>query len=225
MDKQALCIPREQAELTIDNWTPSLISRSICETDNTMLQVIPYVVLIDEDTEKVFMYQRGQAGGEDKLKSKWSIGLGGHIDEMPAEDESILDLIAREACRELKEEVGITLASDESEVYQSTFINGGKPATIYLPYSDNTADHVHLGVLIIQNVDKSSLGKHEEGVIEKGTWVSPSELINIATSKDETRVLEYWSQIATIEVVNEVISKDMSKKMNTTFIDSMKKSA
>lgn len=213
MGKLALCIPRNQFALPFDQWSPQLIDRDICETDLNFLQVIPYVVALDEESNRVFMYMRGQAGGEDKLKSKWSIGLGGHIDELPKEGETMLDLIAREAARELEEEVGLVIDPAECELYQTAFLSGGKLDCVYLPHSDNTADHVHLGVIIVQTVNGADLNKHEEGVIEKGTWVTPEELLSIALGKDKNRVVEYWSLSATIKVLQHVIQTKFSQNL------------
>lgn len=79
--------------------------RCIAEEDETMKQVIPYVVL--RDKSNVFSYLRGASSGEDRLKRLRSIGVGGHINmcDVNLEDINLFDAISDGAVRELKEEV------------------------------------------------------------------------------------------------------------------------
>jgi len=51
--------------------------RERMERDPTFKQVIPYVVLRDE--ERYFLMQRTSAGGDARLHGRYSIGVGGHL--------------------------------------------------------------------------------------------------------------------------------------------------
>ncbi len=51
--------------------------RDRMETDPRFKQVIPYLVL--RDGADVFLMQRTQAGADQRLHDRWSIGVGGHL--------------------------------------------------------------------------------------------------------------------------------------------------
>lgn len=221
MGKLALTIPRTQIRSRFDDWTPALMDRDICENDPEHVQIIPYIVMVDPNTKSVLMYQRGQAGGEDKLKAKWSIGIGGHVDEMPviSEDENIASLLAKEACREIKEEIGVDIDPEDSAVYDAFYSCHAilQDRIIYLPFSDNTVDHVHMGIVIIQEIDPSEISAVEEGVIEKHHWVPIDELVRIAAGLTEDKDLEYWSMFALPLVVGHIVDDRCFQKINQGF--------
>lgn len=74
------------------------VPREKAETDPSFKQVIPYVIVIRSDMT-ILQYQRGKSGGEARLHDKWSIGVGGHINDLDASYE-------RAMVREFREEVG-----------------------------------------------------------------------------------------------------------------------
>lgn len=53
------------------------VERSLAETDETLKQVIPYLVL--RDGERYFLMRRTRAGGDARLHERASIGVGGHL--------------------------------------------------------------------------------------------------------------------------------------------------
>jgi predicted NUDIX family phosphoesterase len=81
----------------------TMIEREVAEKDNVNLQVIPYVIMINQEENKIFIYQRGSGSAEDRLVSKYSIGLGGHIDISPDAWVNLPQVIAKEAIRELEQ--------------------------------------------------------------------------------------------------------------------------
>lgn len=102
-----------------------LVPRSQCETDESLLQIIPYVAVVCGDY--VMVYTRGTAG-EPRLNAKQSIGFGGHLNDG---DKSYLDGLCREGREEL---IG--------------FLPGATTAPIGFIYDDsNAVGRVHLGVL------------------------------------------------------------------------------
>lgn len=156
-----------------------LIDRDICETDPSTLQLIPYVIL-ENPAAKTFTYTRGSATGEQRLAAKMSIGLGGHMDVAPADEDSgtLFTLIRSEAAREVKEEVGISVDSSKFKF-------------IGLLYEETQeVGRVHLGIVCYYNLTMNEIVTQEEGHIEDGKWLSFDELIN----PEVYERLEIWSR-------------------------------
>lgn len=192
-----------------------LATRPFCETDNTSLQLIPYITLVDESGEKpkYFIYTRGKSSGEQRLVGKCSIGLGGHIETIKL--LSILNIplinsIADAAARELEEEVGFLVPF-------SVFANAIKPGytntaagfkdALVIPkatllYNELTsADVVHLGVSFVLHAKESDILSTEYDVITRGQWMTYEEIM--APSDAENQIdLEFWSK----EVLNNLNS-------------------
>ncbi len=76
--------------------------RSLMEEDPTYKQIIPYLVFKHED--KYFLMQRQAKASEQRLKSKYSLGIGGHIRQ---EDLTNADIMGW-AEREFDEEINYT---------------------------------------------------------------------------------------------------------------------
>jgi predicted NUDIX family phosphoesterase len=70
--------------------------RPAAESDATLKQIIPYLVLRDGD--RIFLMKRTRAGGDARLHDLYSVGVGGH---MNPGDESILGCLEREWHEEL----------------------------------------------------------------------------------------------------------------------------
>ena len=161
-----------------------LMDRNFVETDENYLQVIPYVALVTEDG-KLFVYERGSSGDENRLHKKYSIGLGGHMDthfegkETPTFYSHLVD----ETLRELEEEVKI----DENH------FDGLEMVFLTTPiYTDtDEVSRVHVGIPVIVRINNSVIDelKMEEGVIEGKGFKTKSEMAEIYDS------LEEWSKI------------------------------
>ena len=67
------------------------------ETDRSLKQIIPYLVLRDGD--RVFLMKRTRAGGDARLHDRYTVGVGGHLN--PG-DGGILGGLAREWSEELE---------------------------------------------------------------------------------------------------------------------------
>jgi predicted NUDIX family phosphoesterase len=70
--------------------------RAAMEVDPSFKQVIPYLVLRDD--ERYFLMRRTRAGGDARLHDRWSIGVGGHLN--PG-DGDLLGGLRREWAEEL----------------------------------------------------------------------------------------------------------------------------
>jgi predicted NUDIX family phosphoesterase len=201
MAKLALCIKRADApQDVIDAFAGSnrmllpipasfwntpveLVDRAICETDETWLQLLPYITA---NTDKVFMYTRGGAGEEARLHGNYSIGVGGHVDVAPSEDSDdgeLLNVIRKEAAREIMEEIKI--AVNPSELHPTYFICD----------PTNPVGRVHLGLVIAYMLPEDQaidfVNGLEAGSIENARMVTGAEL----HSPEVYARLENWSQI------------------------------
>lgn len=169
----------------------SLHDRANCETDESLLQVIPYITIYDKTTKELFVYSRGKASGEQRLSGKCSIGLGGHMEVEPA-GKSILSVIASEAARELEEEIGIPASSDVIDAIHDTLVSG----KFGIMYNNRTeVDRVHIAVAFFLPVDSKAIMAlpHEDDVITKGRWLSFKE-IHVGNGDGEFEI-EHWTRM------------------------------
>lgn len=175
----------------------TLQDRANCETDPSLLQLLPYVVIQRVDTGDIFTYCRGKGGAEARLHGNLSIGVGGHVDtDYEQTGDAMRDAMALfthledSAMRELEEEVGFVVPKNEDGEYAEL------PFAWHdeLIYDDtNDVGRVHLGMLIVMRVkDGSVLGDNEVGVIEGSQW-SSLEALQAPALFDR---LENWSKIA-----------------------------
>jgi predicted NUDIX family phosphoesterase len=119
------------------------IERERAERDPNFKQVIPYVVLTT-DQGFMFTYERLMGGGEERLHSKMSIGIGGHMN--PVDDGSV----RQAALRELREEVAI----------HGLVMNRMEPIG-FVNDDTNEVGAVHLGVVFEMRVNPCP--RHGEG--------------------------------------------------------------
>ena len=73
------------------------VPRASAESDRTLKQIIPYLVLRDGD--RIFLMKRTRAGGDARLHDRYTIGIGGHLN--PG-DDSALSGLEREWHEELE---------------------------------------------------------------------------------------------------------------------------
>ncbi|WP_397570165.1 phosphoesterase [Schlesneria sp. T3-172] len=145
--------------------------RNEVEEDPSYKQLIPYCIFRYEG--KVFFYKRGKLGGEGRLHSKRSIGIGGHISSTDSlsGDRRYLDAMHREIEEEVFLESGFT------------------DRCVGLINDDETpVGRVHLGIVHIFDLDMAKVRPREESILETG-FADPAELLQV---HDE---FETWSQI------------------------------
>ncbi|WP_323704621.1 NUDIX domain-containing protein [Mammaliicoccus sp. Dog046] len=136
--------------------------RGDMEEDPSYKQLISYCILENEDND-VLVYERLTGGGEGRLHGLSSIGVGGHMNDVP--DASDVDAIIREnAARELQEEVGLN-KEDVAQLDLIGFINDDQ----------NEVGKVHIGVVFKLKVKKSSVEAKETDTL-RINWVKQSEL-------------------------------------------------
>lgn len=162
----------------------SFVDRWLAEQDSSILQLIPYIVMFSEDG-LVFHYQR-KGGGEQRLEGQWSIGLGGHINDVDiAKDEKInWDIVLRGAARELQEETTIE--------YDYALKNLLFLGSVYTPHDNKKNDtampsvgEVHLGIVYSIRVPIETKSKEEESLINGG----------FISLEDSDKDYEEWSKL------------------------------
>jgi len=152
----------------------SFMIRSEAEKDPRFKQIIPYAILAHEG--RVLHYVRGKKAGEQRLVSKGSIGIGGHMND---QDEGLfaLDLEAYLAGvkREVEEELNI------STTFQNHIV-------ALLNDDSNEVGQVHLGVVHVLQLESAAVEKREAMITEL-EFLSPDQL------RSRIDRLESWSQI------------------------------
>ncbi len=141
------------------------------EQDPGFKQLIPYCIFQHEG--KLFHYRRGGKGGEGRLHSKRSIGIGGHIS---AEDASSGQSVYLEAMRR--------------EIAEEVFLESGfRERCVGLINDDDTeVGRVHLGIVHLFELEAPKVFPREESILETG-FAQTAELIH------DLPAFETWSQI------------------------------
>ena len=158
-------------EALLDPAFTSFRPRQEVEDDPSFKQLIPYCLFRCDG--QIFHYRRGKAGGEGRLHSKRSVGIGGHISST---DQLTGDRRYFEAMhREISEEVFLE--------------SGFRDAFVGMINDDETpVGKVHLGIVHIFDLDSAKVRPREESILETG-FTRPEELLR------EGDQFETWSQI------------------------------
>lgn len=148
--------------------------RSEVETDTTWLQLIPYCVFVD-DPGMVLAYNRGKSGGEDRLHSKVSIGIGGHINPVDASGEGCEYFAG--LLREITEEIDV---EPEMRI--------GDP--VALIYDDSDAvGRVHLGIVhLVEIIGCATITPQEDSIVDPRLMF----VERLVRMRDQ---MEGWSQL------------------------------
>lgn len=150
------------------------LPRAEAETDPSHKQIIPYVLLVYAD--KVLYYVRGKKAGEQRLVSKGSIGIGGHLNDGDAglfelDDEHYNRVVEREVHEEIH-----LLAKFQNHV-------------VALLNDDTTeVGRVHLGIVHVFKLAEPKVQKRE-AMITNLAFLTKEELMARRDS------LETWSQL------------------------------
>lgn len=142
MDENVLVVPADQIEnylrssfdpkaatevIAQANKTRKFLPRSKVEQDESHKQIIPYICIRHQDS--FVLLQRTNKQSEARLHNKFSLGIGGHINEQEVACGA-QDLVYAGLLRELNEE--ITVAEDWKlnllgTIYDSTTPGGPGP--------------------------------------------------------------------------------------------------
>jgi predicted NUDIX family phosphoesterase len=193
-EEKILVIPRQKMEAVLGHFQGFLpaktehvhdllqsdklefVDRNPAETNPQLKQIIPYCILTHKG--KILTYERGQSGGEQRLRTKLSIGIGGHINPIdslhslqtnPKTYENALE-------RELQEELS----------YQSIL---SRQTLGFLNDDSNPVGEVHLGVVEVLELSSDTISSKEDS-IQNPTLKTLAEL------EGQKEELENWSQLA-----------------------------
>ena len=166
----------------MDRYLPQLLERqnnfftlrSEAEKNPAFKQIIPYALLVHED--KVLHYVRGKKAGEQRLVSKGSIGIGGHMND---HDEGLFAL-----------DLEAYLAGVQREVNEELKVNTTYTNHIVALLNDdsNEVGQVHLGVVHIFRLETADVEKREAMITEM-------EFLTVDQLQAKKGSLESWSQI------------------------------
>jgi predicted NUDIX family phosphoesterase len=152
------------------------LSRYDCESDELVLQLLPYVVVFGPDST-VFTYIRSKKikeYGETRLFGEHSIGLGGHIVRSDG-PEYIAGNVGREV---FEEEIRV-----EGRYSKPRFVGT-------LMAHDKPVDTVHLGLILVAATDGRVVAK--ERAIRQGRMVSIDRLVQ---DPECAKKYETWSRV------------------------------
>ena len=151
--------------------------RPQAEADPAYKQLIPYVIMSHEG--RYLSYVRGKRAGESRLVAKRSIGIGGHINPIDADNSPLFAYLYENY-----------LAAVQREVAEEVSVETGHTDRIVALLNDdsNEVGSVHLGVVHHWILDSAAVAKREQ-MITQMAFMSPAELHQLRES------LETWSQL------------------------------
>ena len=146
--------------------------RPTAESDRSLKQIIPYLILRDGD--RIFLMKRTRAGGDSRLHDLYTIGVGGHLN--PG-DGSVLGGLAREWREEL----------DAEFLPEFTFLGLLNDDTVEVGVH-------HLGVVYLADAAGRSVAVRETNKLS-GSFQPIDVLMDVYDR------METWSQLAMDAVV------------------------
>lgn len=156
-------------------------SRCQIEENTNVIQIIPYVFIVNEKKE-LLLYKR--KGSEERLHDLYSIGIGGHIninDKYYSKNENkdgsinVIQVIEKGVRRELVEELALHCVDWTQLSLEGTL------------YKTNTlVDLVHLGLVYKLEIDSSNIDLNSSEI--QPVWASLNEIKQLYPQ------LENWSR-------------------------------
>ena len=189
-DEQVLVIPRalldelgsfQGLNFDVERYLPEFLKpennffmpRDAAEDDPSHKQIIPYAIFHHDG--KFLHYVRGKKSGEQRLASKGSIGIGGHINTTDHSPEPLgQETYHRGVEREVNEELKI---------------GGGyvQRTVALLNLDDNEVGRVHLGVVHLFDLETDVIAANE-------SEIANLEFLTRETLLERHNLLEGWSQ-------------------------------
>ncbi len=166
--------PQKYLDAFLSRGNNFFLPRAQAEQDPTHKQIVPYAIIAHGNT--VLHYVRGKKAGEQRLVSKGSIGIGGHMNDT---DESLFAW-DKDAYR----------AGVEREVNEEITIDSPFEDRIVALLNDDTTEvgQVHLGIVHVFRLAEPKVQKRE-AMITNLAFLTRDELLA------RREALETWSQI------------------------------
>ena len=168
-------------ETILDPANNFFMDRGQAEEDPSFKQIIPYALFHHKG--RYLHYTRGKSGGESRLHSQGSLGIGGHIN--PIDERA--DPLGRETY----------LAGVEREIGEELNISGGHQNRIVGLLNDDSNDvgKVHLGIVHIFDLESDDVTSAEDALAN----LAFQSVEDLKGSLHET--LETWSKFCAGELI------------------------
>lgn len=157
--------------------TYEVMRRGDAEENEKFKQPIPYAVIKRGD--EVFVYERLKGAGEVRLHNKLSIGVGGHMNEIPGEKD-FNKILNENLLREIEEE--LIIDNKKFKVTPIGLIND----------DENEVGRVHIGILVAIEVPEGADVQVRETEELQGQFLQIEKL----KLRRFYERLENWSKIA-----------------------------
>jgi len=176
----------------IEHYLPRLLDpaqlsyrpRGQVEDDPSFKQIIPYVLIRHQN--RFLLAQRTSRQTEKRLHNKYSVGIGGHINDLE-QSAGHKDVIHAGLERELNEEVRV--------------LGGRRSLDLVGIISDDSTEvgKVHLGLVFILEVDSDQYSIEEPDLMT-AQWAGVEVL------REKLPLMETWSQIAFQNVIERALA-------------------
>lgn len=199
--------------------------RSIIEKDVNWVHPVPYVVLVDEESNAALSYRRGAKSGEKRLVGAKSIGFGGHIDPEECFDDKmrlLSDCVKAAMMRELEEEIGVhsyenePTDEDDLGISFSCSTPEGMLALDLADYEtfliyDNTTEvgAQHLGVAVVLYFTNLRYARAIGGIKDEEGSVGDVAFCDLDDNLDE---FENWSKLV-VSTINSVSNHEIRETL------------
>ncbi|MEM0896485.1 MAG: hypothetical protein AAGJ79_06330 [Verrucomicrobiota bacterium] len=172
---QGLCLKGDRyLPSFLDGKNNFFLDREDAEDDPGHKQIIPYAIFHHQG--RFLHYVRGKKSGEQRLASKGSIGIGGHINQSDFEAEHLGEKTYMNGVeREVDEELNLSAGHSQKIV-------------ALLNDDSNDVGKVHLGVVHLFDLESDDVTSNEDAITEL-------EFLSIDELKSRRDQLETWSQI------------------------------
>lgn len=163
---------------------PRFMPRAQAEENPAYKQLIPYVLMTCDG--KLLTYVRGKRAGETRLVGNRSIGIGGHINPIDADNSSLFaylyDNYLNAVQREVSEEVSVEANHTDRVV-------------ALLNDDSKEVGQVHLGIVHLWTLDAPNVVRREQ-MITQMSFMSLPELQQLRDT------METWSQLCLDNIPN-----------------------
>ena len=156
---------------------PRFMPRAQAEIDPSYKQLIPYVIMACDG--KYLSYVRGKRAGETRLVGLRSIGIGGHINPVDADNSSLFAYLYDNY-----------LTAVEREVTEEVSVQTNHTDRIVALLNDDSTEvgSVHLGIVHYWNLDTPKVIKREQ-------MISQMSFETAAKLQEVRDTMETWSQL------------------------------
>lgn len=160
--------------------------------DDVMLQIIPFITLINRETQEVLIYRHADAS------LPCSIGLDTYLEEEHA-SATLESMIARQSAELLRHELGLTNHQELRKVFAQNIVDGN----CGILYHDK--DHLlsqRVAVSFMAFVDPKDITLTNHNVLSRGQWMKVEDMENALRNKLIT--LNPWS-LSVLEVLQVLV--------------------